>query len=148
MDGGLRFRAGDRIPGRGVLPRVVVYGLLALIALTVVANAEYWPLSSFRLFSRPRGPVEIRWQLVEVESDGTEAVVDFSDLGRTYRSGAHLLRTFPSASAADRADACAAWESALDARHLVVYRSEWTATTPDEASRLIARKPIHDCALP
>jgi hypothetical protein len=100
--------------------RIVVYGLVALIGVAAAADAEWWPVSSMRLFSEVRSGTAVAWEVRLVAADGTEELLDVASLGRAFRGAHHLVPTLPALPAAERDAICAAWaEAAADQGRLV-----------------------------
>src|SRR5688572_26264809 len=52
--------------------RLTVYGLLAAVLWCGVAQIEWWPLTSWKLFSQLRTAESNRWELAGVDDDGSE----------------------------------------------------------------------------
>jgi hypothetical protein len=86
--------------------------LLAAFLICGVFGIEAWPLSGFRLFSAPRGPISSGWRLIAIREDGTEVPVNVSRLGAGYRGFGFVARTFGELSPAERAATCRAWSGA------------------------------------
>jgi hypothetical protein len=101
---------GSDRPQRWARPFVTL--LLATFLICGVFGIEAWPLSGFRLFSAPRGPISSGWRLIAVTEDGTEVPVNVSRLGAAYRGFGFVARTFQELSPAERAAACRAWAGA------------------------------------
>lgn len=121
----------------GVPTRLAVY--LTLIALVgcVAAEAELWPLSSFRLFSERRTGTRVEWRLVVVDAHGTESPADTAAMGRGFRQLGHQLPVLARASADERGEACAAWQSRLpQADSLRVYRRVIVQASPTAPRQL------------
>ena len=95
----------ERLPARA---RVVVYAMIAAIAVAGLAQIEFWPLTAFRLFSDLRGPTQVRWELAVVGSgsrvgagagsgsDGRggapdETLVDLAHLPPALKGADHIL---------------------------------------------------------
>lgn len=106
--------------------RPFVAVLLALFVACGVFGIEAWPLTGFRLFSAPRGPVSTGWRLVAVTPAGEEVPVNVSRLGAAYRGFGFVARTFTDLAPADRAATCAAW-----------LRATASIGIPAEALRLV-----------
>lgn len=99
----------DALPRRA---RWVAYGLVALLALSVVAQVEWWPLSSFRLFSQARTGTATSWRIALVDAEGAEHPLPFDQLPRGFRGSHHLAPTLRGLRP-DRRDAvCRAWADA------------------------------------
>ncbi len=105
-----RAGGGSDRPQRWARPFVTL--LLASFLVCGVFGIEAWPLSGFRLFSAPRGPISSGWRLVAITEDGTEVPVNVSRLGAGYRGFGSVARTFGELSPAERAAACSAWSEA------------------------------------
>ena len=105
------------------LGRAVVYGLLGVLALAAALEAEWWPVSSMRLFSQVRSDSAITWEvrLVGPTVDGgrAEEVLDVASLGRAFRGAHHLVPDLAGMPADQRDAVCHAWaEAAVEAGHL------------------------------
>ena len=96
--------------------RWVAYGLVGLLAFSVVTQVEWWPLSSFRLFSQPRTGTATSWQVVLVDDAGTEHPLPFDRLPRGFRGSHQLAPTLRSLPASRRDAVCRAWADAAAAR--------------------------------
>lgn len=124
---------------RTLARRLCVYGIVAALAVTALAQIEPWPLSSFRLFSLTRSGEEIRWELIRVD-DGAETALDLASLGRGYRESAHYLPALAIGGVAARSAACSAWMSASHADEIRVYRSVYERRHPGDAAHLTVHK--------
>ena len=108
-----------------VRARVVTYGLLAVLGLAAVTDTEWWPVSSFRLFSGLRRETKVSWQVVTVDDSGVELPARVGRFGRSYRGAGHLVARLDPAG---RGRACRTWLEAyrrrgvLPAGGLRVYR--------------------------
>ena len=100
--------------------RWVAYGLVGLLALGVVAGLEWWPLSSFRLFSQARTGTSTSWQVALVDAAGTEHPLPFSRLPRGFRGSHQLAPELRSLPAGERDGVCRAWADAAADRLGVV----------------------------
>jgi hypothetical protein len=99
--------------------RLVVYGLVALLGIAAVVDAEWWPVSSMRLFSQVRSDSAVSWEVRLVGPNGTEEILDVASLGRGFRGAHHLVPELAAMSAADRDAVCRAWaEAAAAAGHV------------------------------
>jgi hypothetical protein len=96
--------------------RVVVYGLVGLLAVAAVAEAEWWPVSSMRLFSQVRTDTAVVWEVHLVGASGEDEVLDVSSLGRGFRGAHHLVPRLAAMPAAERDAVCAAWADAAAAQ--------------------------------
>ena len=103
--------------------RVVTYGLVGLLALCVVAQVEWWPLSAFKLFSGERTAATVSWQVALVDPGGAEHVVPFDRLPRGYRGPHHLAADLPGLPARRTEAVCKAWALA-GARELGITPTE------------------------
>ena len=93
--------------------------LVALLAVAAAVDAEWWPVSSMRLFSQVRSDSAVSWEVRLVGGSGTEEVLDVASLGRGYRGAHHLVPELAGMPAADRDAVCHAWaEAAAAAGHL------------------------------
>lgn len=110
-------RDTDRPPRRA---RLVTYGLVGLLLLGVVRQVEWWPLSSFRLFSEARTATAASWQVALVDRAGTEYPLDFGRLPRGYRGSHQLAPQLRSLPAGRRNAVCRAWADAAAQRLGVV----------------------------
>jgi hypothetical protein len=97
------------------LTRVVVYALLAAMVLAAMFRVEWWPITSWRLFSGVRGPIVYTWQVTDVDADGHEERLDFGVLPRAYSGWYHIVQTFPHVSVGERAAVCETWLAAVRA---------------------------------
>ena len=105
--------------GSGRLPRRarwVAYGLVGLLAFSVVTRVEWWPLSSFRLFSQARTGVATSWQVAVVDDAGAEHPLPFDRLPRGLRGAHQLAPTLRGLPASRRDAVCRAWADAAAAR--------------------------------
>jgi hypothetical protein len=80
--------------------RWTAYGLVAVIAVTAIAQVELWPVTAFRLFSGARTGTGVVYQLYAVGHDGSRTRVP----GRVQ-----LLAKLPQAAADDAAREVDAW---------------------------------------
>lgn len=97
---------------RGVA--LVVLALVA-IAFLVPVRFTFWPITSWELFSRVRGPDSRSYQVTIVDADGEESPLPFSRLGRGHRRWLFVARTLPSSTPAERAAICRSWADAAAA---------------------------------
>jgi hypothetical protein len=99
--------------------RVVVYGLVALLAIAAAFDAEWWPVSSMRLFSQVRSDAAVTWEVRLVGPRGSEEVLDVAPLGRSYRGAHHLVPELAAMAPGERDAVCRAWaEAAAAAGHV------------------------------
>ena len=70
------------------------YILMGLLALAALARIEWWPLSSFELFSRPRTGIVSRWEITVLDEAGMEQVLPIHRLARSFRGAHHVLNQF------------------------------------------------------
>ena len=101
--------------GPGHLPRRarwVAYGLVGLVVLSVLAQVEWWPLSSFRLFSQARTGIATSWQVALVDDAGAEHPLPFDRLPRGFRGSHQLAPTLRGLPASRRDSVCRAWADA------------------------------------
>ena len=117
MTAGAGVPAGAR--AQGWAGRVVVYGLLALLAIAAAFDAEWWPVSSMRLFSQVRSDSAVTWEVRLVGPRGTEDVLDVASLGRGFRGAHHLVPELAAMAPSERDAVCRAWaEAAVAAGHV------------------------------
>jgi hypothetical protein len=93
--------------------RVLVYGFLAVLVVAAMFRLEWWPVTSWRLFSGVRGNIVYGWEVRSVDADGSEHLVRFSQLPRAYSGWYQLAQQFPHMEADGRADVCASWLHAV-----------------------------------
>jgi hypothetical protein len=118
-------------------------GLVAVLLLVGVAEAEPWPLSSMRLFSQVRTD---RSSGFEVFVDGEQ--LHLAELGRGFRGAHHLLPRFDDMTDAERDDVCRAWADAAGhpGAEVRVDRVTWTIPTgDDDPRREVARREAWTC---
>ncbi len=104
----------DGIASRRV--RRVLHVFLLLFAVCGLGHVEVWPLTGFRLFSEVRTREREGWELVTVDSRGTEHVLHLSTLPVGYRNTTKLVPGMADRSAAARDAICRAWADPLRAR--------------------------------
>lgn len=92
--------------------RLVTYGLVSLLVLSVLTHTEWWPLSSFRLFSVARTANATSWEVTLVDVDGGEHVLPFGRLPRGFRGSHHLAPTLRALPPDARHAVCRAWAAA------------------------------------
>jgi hypothetical protein len=102
--------------------RLVTYGLVGALALFVGTGAEWWPLSSFRLFSQARTSATTTWDVKLVDGAGAEHDLPFGRLPRGYRGVHHVAPRLAAMPAGERDGVCRAWADAAAARLGVVAR--------------------------
>lgn len=127
--------------------------LLAAFLICGVFGIEAWPLSGFRLFSAPRGPISTGWRLVAVGPDGVERSVSVWRLGAAYRGFGFVARTFLDLPPEDQAATCEAWLRAtasigIDAEMLRVVTLDLPLVPRDERGPLVEprRTVVATCA--
>jgi hypothetical protein len=107
----------DRSPTR--LGRIVVYGLMTVLLLAAVVEAESWPVSSMRLFSQVRTDAAVSYEVHLVAADGADQLLVLPSLGRPFRGAHHVVPRLAGMGAAARDDVCRAWaRAAADAGRL------------------------------
>lgn len=94
------------------LGRIVVYGLVGALAVAAVFNAEWWPISSMRLFSHVRGDSAVTYEVHLVGADGADEVLDVASLGRSFRGAHHVVPRLADMPADERDAVCQAWARA------------------------------------
>jgi len=119
--------AGAEADGLARRARWVAYGLVGLLAFSTIAGVEWWPLSSFRLFSQARTGTAVSWQVAVVDGAGEEHVLPFDQLPRGYRGSHQLAPTLRRLSPRRRDAVCRAWAAAagrlaVEAGEVRVYR--------------------------
>ena len=133
--------------------RIVVYGLVTLLALAAALDAEWWPVSSMRLFSQVRSDSAVSWEVRLVGPGGVEEGLDVASLGRGFRGAHHLVPELATMSDGDRDAVCRAWaEAAADQGHVAavevridrVVRS--VPTSDDDVADERARTEVLRCA--
>ena len=75
------------------LGRVVAAALVGLLTLCFLTSTEWWPLSSFALFSQVRGAEQTSWALYVVQANGERVPVDLDALPEAYWGAHHVLPT-------------------------------------------------------
>ena len=110
------------------LTRVFAYALILAVVLPPLTSTEVWPFTTLKLFSVVRGPEQAGWEVVMVDLDGREAPVPWGRMADSFHFRGHVLRRFPTMTAAERDAACRAWlDAAIDAGahpvSLRIYRS-------------------------
>lgn len=102
---------------------------LATFLVCGLAGIELWPLTGWRLFSRPRAEVSRFWEATAVGHDGTERRIPFGRLPWAYRGALHVMIGFGGLSGPQRAGVCRAWAEAArglgyDVAGIRIYRGE------------------------
>jgi hypothetical protein len=92
--------------------KAAVYGYLAVVILTAALGANWWPLTSWRLFSGVRGPTVAGWSIRTVGADGRESAFDPATAGRPFHMSARLADHWSEYSPTRRAAVCSAWAHA------------------------------------
>ena len=132
--------------------RLVTYGMVAVLAVCVLAGAEWWPFSSFRLFSQARTAATTSWQVVVVDEAGTEHAIPFGRLPRSYRGVHHLAPGLPRLPPARRDAVCRAWAGAGDdeldvqATEVRVYRIDGRLPAGGGPATVVSRTLSTTCA--
>ena len=110
------------------LTRVFVAALILAVILPALTSTEVWPFTTLKLFSVVRGPEQAGWEVVMVDVDGREAPVPWGRMPDTFHFRGHVLRRFPTMTAAEREGACrawldAAWDAGVRPASLRIYRT-------------------------
>lgn len=92
-------------------PALAAVALMVVIAFAVARDAEWWPVSSMRLFSAPRTALVVSWDVV-AEAPGGERRIHFAELGRAYRGAHALLPTMRRDDQHERDARCQEWARA------------------------------------
>lgn len=126
------------------LARVFAYGFVALLVWCVAFGIEWWPLTSFRLFSEVRGPEQRGWEIVVVDRTGREHPVERTTAPGGYKGGQRAASLLPTMADAERERTLRAWAAAVDGSDVTavrVYRiTRRTPTRPDVAPWVVARE--------
>jgi hypothetical protein len=96
----------DRGASIRTVPRLLVLGLLAALLVCGLAGVEWWPFTSWKLYSQVRTDSRVVWEATTVAADGRETVVEPNDLPLGYRHVELLLARFPGYSSEKREDIC------------------------------------------
>lgn len=104
--------------------RVVTLALLAAIVGCFSAEAELWPMSSFRLFSGLRSAESSGTLLVAVAGDGSEHRIDVQKNPTAARSALHQVADLPHQTRSQQRGAVMAWLriGAMDPSDFVAVR--------------------------
>ena len=94
------------------LGRIVATSLLGLLVFCFATGNEWWPFSSFALFSEVRGPEQTSWSLYVVDSDGEASAVVLDSLPESHWGSHHVLPTLANASHHEQVAAASAWVEA------------------------------------
>lgn len=136
-----------------VIARVVTYGVVLVLVIAVALDAEWWPVSSMRLFSGERTSSSTSWEVDLVDATGIEHRLDLADLGPSFAGLDYFARHLPTMRR-DRLDGiCQAWaDAAVDqgsvaAAEVRIYHLRRTVPTRrDEPRRLLERDLRYTCA--
>ena len=132
-----------------MLARAVVVGMVGTLLVAGVVEAEWWPVSSMRLFSQVRDDRGTAFEVFLVDADGTERRLDLASLGRGFRGAHHLLPRFASMTQAERDEVCTAWATAASAPDASVRVDRVVRTVPTDAGeprRELGRDVAWTCA--
>ena len=89
--------------------RVFAYGFLALLLIFVFADLEWWPLTSWHLFSRVRSDTTSGYEVRTVGSDGSVRPLRFTGLPNGAQLQNRLLPHIGTLPKARQASTCDAW---------------------------------------
>lgn len=133
--------------------RLVCYGLVGLLVFSVVTQVEWWPLSSFRLFSQARTATATSWEVALVDDAGAERTIPFGRLPRSFRGYSHIAPALRRLPPAERDAVCRAWADAaagptgVVAGQVRVYRvTSRVPTGHREPATPVRRSLITTCA--
>ena len=122
--------------------------MVLALAVAGAVEAEWWPVSSMRLFSEVRDDRAAGFEVFLVDRDGTTRRLDVAALGREFRGAHHLLPRFGAMTQAERDEVCAAWAEAAGGAASVrvdrVVRS--VPTGPDDPRRELDRRVAWTCS--
>src|SRR5215210_7806901 len=127
------------------MARAVVIGIVAALLVAGAVEAEWWPVSSMRLFSEVRDDRAAGFEVFLVDADGDASRLDLASLGRGFRGAHHLLPRFSSMTQAERDEVCAAWAAAAggDADSVRIDRVVRTVPTgDDDPAREVSRRVV------
>ena len=123
--------------------------MVLALAVAGAAEAEWWPVSSMRLFSEVRGDRAAGFEVLLVDAEGTARPLDVAALGRQFRGAHHLLPRFGSMTQAERDEVCVAWAAAAGGGAVSVRIDRVVRTVPtsaDEPRREVDRRVAWTCA--
>lgn len=89
--------------------RVFAYGFVALLLAFVFRDQEWWPLTSWHLFSHVRSDVERSYEVRSVSRDGTVRPLRFAGLPNGAQLEDRLLPHIGALPASRQATTCKAW---------------------------------------
>ena len=123
--------------------------MVLALATAGALEAEWWPVSSMRLFSQVRGERAAGYEVFLVDADGTARRLDVASLGREFRGALHLLPRFAEMTQAERDDVCEAWAAAAGGSAVSVRIDRVVRMVPtddDEPRREVERRVAWTCA--
>ena len=134
------------MPRRAV---VTAYALLLLIAVVAYREVEWWPLTSWKLFSFVRTGTLAEWEIVTVSGE-SEAVIPFRALPRGYRTFHRVVGHVHRGSQDERRAACAAWAGAArrlgrDVDAVRAYRLRVQVAKPGRPRAITSRVLAFEC---
>jgi hypothetical protein len=88
------------------------WALVSAVAASGLLGLEAWPLTGWRLFSTPRGPVTAHFEARVVSADGVEAPVPFNRLPHGFSGSEPDLERMARQRPDRREPACRAWADA------------------------------------
>ncbi len=83
--------------------------MVLALAVAGAVEAEWWPVSSMRLFSEVRDDRAAGFEVFLVDADGDDERLVLASLGRGFRGAHHLVPRFASMTQPERDGVCAAW---------------------------------------
>jgi hypothetical protein len=119
--------------------RAVVGGLTGLLLLAGAVEAEWWPVSSMRLFSEVRTGVSTGYEVFVAG-----ARVDVAELGRPYRGAHHLVPDMVAMAPGERDEICRAWSGGAGEVRVDLVRRR-VPTGSGEPAREIERRVLFTC---
>jgi hypothetical protein len=102
-------------PAARSVPRATrwfVFGFLFAFFVCAVFRLEAWPLTGFRIFSKPRHEIQRTWVAATVAPGGRESRLWFVDLPRAYQDFYLVMPRFRRLPRAKEQAICQAWLSA------------------------------------
>lgn len=132
--------------------RIVLWGIVALMAASAAFVWEPWPFTSFRLFSHLRTDEQTRWEAAVTDARGNLHAYPLSSAGNGLRGFAFAMSEFEAAPAERRAQMCATWIRAsreiigVEAASLRIYQRRWKLSNRvGDRSRLGPRELRYVC---